>query len=243
MQSSNIIQCPTVQSSSSFAECYTVWPSAAGSLLIRYDLRSLDRVFNYLVKTIEVANGFRCNFRAHGGCLPGILREEFAQLAALIFSRSVGTWSRFKMSSYLLVVLPADYLTGFQFPGCFIALLAVSEQAEQAVVTSTLILWRSLGIVLGISLSSLIVQNALVVYLDEMVTGPDKYKVIMQSSLGRVTDLLCRSYLRSGARSKRFQVSHHIIVLKLWMLMQLLCESPSSQQRFWPFWQQPSSYR
>jgi hypothetical protein len=84
---------------------------------------------------------------------------------------------RVRLVFALLFKQLADFSIGFQFPGCFIALLAVSEQAEQAVVTSALILWRSLGIVLGISLSSLIVQNALVVYLDQMVTGPDKYKV------------------------------------------------------------------
>lgn len=54
------------------------------------------------------------------------------------------------------------------------AVLAVSEQAEQAVVTSTLILWRSLGMVLGVAVSSLVMQNALVYYLDLMVIGPEK---------------------------------------------------------------------
>jgi len=124
--------------------------------------------------------------------VPSILRKEFAQLATFTFPHSVGTWSGFGLSSHLLVGLPADSRTGFQFPGCFIALLAVSEQAEQAVVTSTLILWRSLGIVLGISFSSLIVQNALVVYLDEMVTGPDKDKVIFEvrNSVQAISDLV-----------------------------------------------------
>ena len=59
---------------------------------------------------------------------------------------------------------------GFAFPGTFIAILAASEQAEQAVVTSTLILWRSVGTVLGIAGSSLIIQNSLWVYLEMYVT-------------------------------------------------------------------------
>jgi hypothetical protein len=54
------------------------------------------------------------------------------------------------------------------------AILAVSEQGEQAVVTSTLILWRSLGTVLGVASSSLVLQNALLYNLNEKVTGPDK---------------------------------------------------------------------
>ncbi|KAI9736406.1 MAG: hypothetical protein M1818_006139 [Claussenomyces sp. TS43310] len=81
---------------------------------------------------------------------------------------------------YLLFLVPSAVGQGFMFPGCFLALLVVSEQSEQAVVTSTLILWRSLGNVLGVALSSLAVQNALVIYLNKMVTGPDKEKVILQ---------------------------------------------------------------
>lgn len=77
----------------------------------------------------------------------------------------------------LVFLVPASMGQGFQFPGTFMAILAVSEQAEQAVVTSTLILWRSLGMVLGIAASSLVLQNALVDYLEAFVTGPDKERV------------------------------------------------------------------
>lgn len=79
----------------------------------------------------------------------------------------------------LLFLVPSAMGQGFLFPGAFVALLAVSEQAEQAVVTSTLVLWRSLGMVLGVALSSLVVQNALVVYLNQYVRGPEKAAVCM----------------------------------------------------------------
>ncbi|WYZ45158.1 hypothetical protein EsH8_VIII_000474 [Colletotrichum jinshuiense] len=79
---------------------------------------------------------------------------------------------------YLLCLVPSSIGQGFQFPGSFMAVLVASEQREQAVVTSTLILWRSLGMVLGVASSSLVVQNALVGYLDEYVQGPDKDEVI-----------------------------------------------------------------
>ncbi|KAK6220298.1 major facilitator superfamily transporter [Colletotrichum tabaci] len=79
---------------------------------------------------------------------------------------------------YLLCLVPSSIGQGFQFPGSFMAILVASEQREQAVVTSTLILWRSLGMVLGVASSSLVVQNALVGYLDEYVQGPDKDEVI-----------------------------------------------------------------
>lgn len=58
------------------------------------------------------------------------------------------------------------------------AVLATSPQNEQAVVTSTLILWRSLGMVLGVATSSLVLQNSLVHYLEQKVIGPDKREVI-----------------------------------------------------------------
>lgn len=79
---------------------------------------------------------------------------------------------------YLLILLPSSIGQGFQFPGTFMAILAASAQTEQAVVTSTLILWRSLGQVLGVASSSLVLQNALVHYLDEFVKGEDRDDVI-----------------------------------------------------------------
>ena len=79
---------------------------------------------------------------------------------------------------YMLFIIPSSMGQGFMFPATFMAVLAVSEQAEQAVVTSTLILWRSLGMVLGVASSSLVLQNALLHYLNLYVVGPDKEDVI-----------------------------------------------------------------
>ncbi len=79
--------------------------------------------------------------------------------------------------AYVFFLVPSSVGQGFLFPAAFMSVLAVSEQAEQAVVTSTLILWRSMGIVLGVATSSLVVQNALLIYLEKNVVGPDKEKV------------------------------------------------------------------
>ncbi|KAM0259052.1 hypothetical protein ACHAQJ_003553 [Trichoderma viride] len=79
---------------------------------------------------------------------------------------------------YLFILIPQSIGQGFQFPGTFMAILASGKQAEQAVVTSTLILWRCVGFVFGIAVSSLVVQNALVYYLDAFVHGEDKLEVI-----------------------------------------------------------------
>jgi len=56
-------------------------------------------------------------------------------------------------------------------------MLATSTSEDLAVATSTLILWRSLGTVMGVAVSSLIVQNALIYFLDQLVAGPRKEEV------------------------------------------------------------------
>ncbi|KIN00412.1 hypothetical protein OIDMADRAFT_55005 [Oidiodendron maius Zn] len=93
--------------------------------------------------------------------------------ACLLFmTRGLPDWM------YLLFLVPSSMGNGFIFPGTFMAVLAVSDQSEQAVVTSTLILWRSLGGVLGVAISSLVLQNALLFFLEETITGPEKEDVI-----------------------------------------------------------------
>ncbi|KAI1462035.1 MFS general substrate transporter [Annulohypoxylon moriforme] len=74
--------------------------------------------------------------------------------------------------AYLLCLVPSSIGQGFQFPGTFMAVLAASEHREQAVVTSTLVLWRALGSVLGVAFSSLVLQNALLRFLMEYVIPP-----------------------------------------------------------------------
>ncbi|KAK2627687.1 hypothetical protein QTJ16_002333 [Diplocarpon rosae] len=82
--------------------------------------------------------------------------------------------------AYLLFLVPQSIGQGFMFPASFMAILAVSEQKEQAVVTGTLILWRSLGTVLGVATSSLVLQNALYLNLGRLVSGPDQEDVIQR---------------------------------------------------------------
>ncbi|KAG9238460.1 major facilitator superfamily transporter [Amylocarpus encephaloides] len=82
--------------------------------------------------------------------------------------------------AYLVVLAPTSMGQGFMFPATFMAVLAVSSQAEQAVVTSTLMLWRAIGTVLGVATSSLVLQNALYHYLERMVSGPEKEHVIQE---------------------------------------------------------------
>jgi len=102
----------------------------------------------------------------------------FGCIALTLLKSNLPNWA------YLLIQVPTSIGTGFMFPGTFMAVLAVSEQEEQAVVTSTLILWRSLGMVLGVASSSLVMQNALLWNLEALVKGPDKENVNPSPPLG-----------------------------------------------------------
>ncbi|KAA8902961.1 major facilitator superfamily transporter [Sphaerosporella brunnea] len=79
---------------------------------------------------------------------------------------------------YFLFLVPCHLGNGFVMPSSLMSTLTMSTQADQAVATSTLIMWRSLGGVLGIASSSLIVQNFLAVFLKAEITGPNKEELI-----------------------------------------------------------------
>ncbi|KAF2121396.1 major facilitator superfamily domain-containing protein [Lophiotrema nucula] len=90
-----------------------------------------------------------------------------------------------------IFLVPASIGQGLSFPATSLAVLATSTQEDQAVVTSTLILFRSLGIVMGVSFSSLILQNCLAAYLDKFVTGKHKDEIILRvrKSVHAIRDL------------------------------------------------------
>ncbi|CAG8088106.1 unnamed protein product [Penicillium salamii] len=67
---------------------------------------------------------------------------------------------------------------GFAFPSLMVSMLATSKQEDQAVATTTLGLWRSLGSVMGVAVSSWIFQNTLIYHLNQNVTGVEKDHII-----------------------------------------------------------------
>ena len=77
----------------------------------------------------------------------------------------------------LMLLVPASFGQGFMFPATYLCVLRTSPHAEHAVVTSTLMLWRRLGSVLGVAVSTLVVQNRLSFYLDKYISGPDQMQV------------------------------------------------------------------
>ncbi|KAM3561649.1 hypothetical protein MY1884_002267 [Beauveria asiatica] len=91
---------------------------------------------------------------------------------------------------YGLALLPASLGAGFQLPGSFMALLVASPQPEHAVVTSTVLLWRSLGSVLGVAASSLVLQAGLLHHLRRNVHGDRRDDVI--ASVRRSVEVVAR---------------------------------------------------
>lgn len=84
----------------------------------------------------------------------------------------------FPSYAIFLLLLPCNLGLGFAFPSSLMTVLVTSSHADQAVATSTLIMWRTLGSVLGVASSSLIVQNCLVYFLNRNVTGDMKMEII-----------------------------------------------------------------
>lgn len=115
----------------------------------------------------------------------GLISSFIGSLALSFLQR---TWQKW---AYLVLLIPTSLGQGLMYPTLFMAILSVSPQSEQAVVTSTLILWRSLGTVFGVSLSSLILQNMLRFFLNRNVIGPDRQQVIeaVRKSVTAIFDL------------------------------------------------------
>lgn len=76
---------------------------------------------------------------------------------------------------------------------------SVSQAEDQAVVTTTISLWRNLGIVVGVAVSSLVLQNVLKLRLEETVEGPDKDEIVrlVRGSVRSIKDL-SQPYLDQG---------------------------------------------
>lgn len=89
---------------------------------------------------------------------------------------------------YTAILIPANMGQGILMPSQYMSLLGITYHHEQAVVSSICFMWRSIGSVFGIAISSLIVQNGLVHYLEKYVTGePTEKAEIIKLVRGSVT--------------------------------------------------------
>ena len=87
--------------------------------------------------------------------------------------------------------------TGLSLPAAAISNLAFSSKEDQAVTSTTQFLWRGLGNVMGIALSSLLVQNALPRYLEEYVRGEDREEVVCHLKCARDLEVIVNVRTRS----------------------------------------------
>ncbi|PGH30109.1 hypothetical protein GX50_07129 [[Emmonsia] crescens] len=78
------------------------------------------------------------------------------------------------------VIAMAAFSQGALYPPTMMGVLSTNAQEDQAVITTTLSLLRSLGWVMGVAVSSLVLQNSLGTFLRQTVTGPNKADIILR---------------------------------------------------------------
>lgn len=95
--------------------------------------------------------------------------------------------------TYITFLIICSIGQGFAYPSLTLSMLATSSPADVAVATGALILWRSLGTVMGVCISSMIVQNSLLHDLETYVSGPEKHHVRASSDLWQTFEnyMLC----------------------------------------------------
>ena len=88
-----------------------------------------------------------------------------------------------KLSSWVTLVflVPSSAGMGIAFPAINLCLLRTSPPGEHAMVTSTMFLIRRLGSVIGVALSTLVMQGTLLSYLQKLITGSHKAEVYIHS--------------------------------------------------------------
>lgn len=156
------------------------------------------------VTVTAVSTGFFITWsrRMKAPMVVGVLTILLGTSATACLSPSLPRWADF------LMIPGASTGQGFLFPATSIAVLALSSQDDQAVVTTTLGLLRNLGTVLGVAVSSWVLQNALVMTLEKAVTGHDRDEIILRVRRSvraiQTLDPLHKSQGRSGSRLDLF---------------------------------------
>ncbi|OAX80770.1 hypothetical protein ACJ72_04891 [Emergomyces africanus] len=107
---------------------------------------------------------------------PILLLGVFWLIASCVCSGMLST----NLPDWVAVTLiaMAAFSQGALYPPTMMGVLSTSAQEDQAVITTTLSLLRSLGWVMGVAVSSLVLQNALGAFLRQTVTGPNKADII-----------------------------------------------------------------
>lgn len=169
-----------------------VFANLLGGIASNTVLFNVPLFFQAVLLTSASSSGFRLAVPTLVGSIAGILtgyiitytRRLKPTLVMGAFIYVVGSVAVSCISKNASEIVSMILITGvplgqgFVFPNTMMSALAVSDQADQAVVTTTIGLWRNLGIVLGVAISSLVFQNCLVSNLEKYVTGPNCGDVI-----------------------------------------------------------------
>lgn len=121
-----------------------------------------------------------------GAIRPAFISGSLLTLAGTaclsLLGRSISGWVS------VLCLLPVSMGYGFIAPSAAISMLRASPKEEQAVSIGAFLLCKRLANVLGVALSTLLVQNLLVRYLYRTVTGSHQEEVHLQAiSLGSIS--------------------------------------------------------
>ncbi|KAK4208870.1 putative vacuolar basic amino acid transporter [Rhypophila decipiens] len=137
-----------------------------------------------------------------GGLIAGVIMSRYGKLVPLVragallmvFGNALVTALNFKDSSwkYMVYIFPANLGQGIVYPGILFTGLATFQHSDHAVSASVTYLVRSIGSVIGVAMTSSIVQTTLSVRLpDALGEIPDKWRVIdeIRHSVTAIRDL------------------------------------------------------
>ncbi|RFU27317.1 hypothetical protein B7463_g9028, partial [Scytalidium lignicola] len=134
-----------------------------------------------------------------GGFIAGVVMSHYGKLSELVrvgcflmmFGNGLVASLKYRDSSwkYLIYLVPANLGQGMAYPSILFTFLAAFDHSEQAVSTSMVYLFRSMGTVWGVAASSTIVQNVLAKQLPIALSGVDNKEKIIDEIRHSVTVL------------------------------------------------------
>ncbi|KIW17245.1 hypothetical protein PV08_04436 [Exophiala spinifera] len=124
-----------------------------------------------------------------GGVVSGIIMSRWGRLSELVrtgcllmmVGNGLVASLKYEDSSwkYLVYLIPANFGQGMSYPAILFTFLAAFDHDQQAVSTSMVYLFRSMGTVWGVAASSTLIQNILAQDLPSALQGmPDQAKLI-----------------------------------------------------------------
>ncbi|EWC47309.1 hypothetical protein DRE_03428 [Drechslerella stenobrocha 248] len=131
--------------------------------------------------------------------LAGLISSAASTLLILRWNGHTGFWESF-------YIVPGGFGMGLSQAASFVAMTAGLEKEHYAVATSGLYLSSSVGLVAGVSLVNVVLQNAVTAILGRRLTGPGSKKIIdraikdveyIRTLRGSLRDIVVSSYIIS----------------------------------------------